>query len=372
MKIQTTRKIIISSLALLSGAALAGSVTGTVAWFQYATRAQVAYTGTTAHCSKMLQISVDDGDDDPTNNVWGTDIKSSQLPDPAFPPITSGPLEKDAPLEPKERVVEGQFEEDGVTPKKIYSPFYADPNVRQGLYDNWLLASENSYSQFTILIKVKDVDGNYASDNPTYLENDVFLTDLTIQDAGDEVTNLSDAIRVHFAIESPGEEPKYMLFAKDVTSTDVGGFLDMNNDGVFDSIRGSYEFDEYEPCLYGGADGEPDFEYILDSETSEKIGCTQITNPLKQTSYVSDDANIIASEDDMGQLSGGTALGTTSATDGEFLKITITMWLEGWCDSLIGIGDSSSQSSIWNTDEYIQKSFNVGMTFGVKLHSSDE
>lgn len=371
MKTKLTRKIIISSLALLSGTALVGSVTGTVAWFQYVTRAQVAYTGTTAHCSKMLQISVDDGDDDITNNVWGADILSSQLPTSTFPPITSGPLEKDAPLEPMERIVEGQFEDDGVTPKKVYSPFYANPNVRQGLYENWLLATDDSYTQFTILVRVKDVDKKYNSNNPTYLENDVYLTDLTIQDAGDETTNLSSAIRVHFAIESPNGDKSYMLFAKEATSTNVGGFLDMNNDNKFDTL--GYEFNYY-PCLYGGSDGDPVYDEITEIVDGEEefVDYTQITNPLKQTSYAADDSTIIASEDNLGNITGGTPLGTTSAVSNKFLKITVTMWLEGWCDSLIGMGDESSQSSIWNTEDYIQKSFNVGMTFGVQLHSSDE
>ena len=372
MKInKLNRKIIISSLVLLSGTALVGSVTGTVAWFQYVTRAQVAYTGTTAHCSKMLQISVDDGDDDITNNVWGTDILSSQLPESVFPPITTGPLTKDAPLELKTREIAGQFEDDGVTPKTFSSLFYADPNARQGLYENWVLASDNSYTQFTILVRVKDVDENYNSNNPTYLENDVYLTDLTIQDAGNEITKLSDAIRVHFAIESPGEEAKYMLFAKEAESTNVGGFLDLTHNGKFDTY--GYEFNST-PVLYGGSDGEPDYDVITETVDEQEVvvGYSQIRNPLIQTSYTANDSSIIASEDNMGNITGGTPLGTTSATADEFLKITVTIWLEGWCDSLIGMGGNNSPSSVWDTEQYVEKSFNVGMTFGVQLHSSDE
>ena len=55
---KTTRKLVVTCLALLTGASVAGSITSTVAWFEYATRAQVAYTGTTSHCSKLLRISL--------------------------------------------------------------------------------------------------------------------------------------------------------------------------------------------------------------------------------------------------------------------------------------------------------------------------
>ena len=131
MKTLTHRKLVITSLALLAGATLVTSVTSTVAWFQYSTQAQVAYTGTSAHCSKLLEISVDDG------TTWGSVIETSQLPDVKFAPITTGEQTKDAPILMKEKTIITGYEADGITPitEDVSSLFFNQPDYRQGLYE---------------------------------------------------------------------------------------------------------------------------------------------------------------------------------------------------------------------------------------------
>ena len=311
-----TRKIVISSLALLTGVAVAGSVTSTVAWFQYATRAQIAYTGTTSHCSKLLKISADNG------STWGNDINLNSLHTGKFAPITTGAQAKDAALP---------------------SSFYAQPNYRQGSYDHWYTASTDLYAQFTILIKVTDVDGATI---PNQLANDVYLTDVTIQDATTNgAPDLSDAMRVHVS-SSDGVN---LLFAKSTTSTDVGGYLDINNDNKYDTT--GYEWDS-SLVVYGEAGA-------------------------KQTSYLTSDSSIIAAEDTYGAISGGTSIGSTK-TSGN-LEVTVTIWLEGWALLTRGIDYNSSSAtinktntSIWDSATYVDKKFNVGLTFGVALHSDTE
>ena len=138
MHMKISKKVVITSLALIAGASLAGSVTSTIAWFQYATRAQVAYTGTTSHCSKVLRVSANNG------ISWGNNIILSTT-DTLYAPITTGPQAKDAAL---------------IGKNNTSSPFYAQPNLRQGLYANWLTASSSFYAKFDLLIKVNDVDTN--------------------------------------------------------------------------------------------------------------------------------------------------------------------------------------------------------------------
>ena len=309
------RKLIISALVCLTGATLATSVTSTVAWFQYATRVTAAYTGTTAHCSKMLQVSVDNG------AHWKTDLLDADLSSTEmFEPITTGAQTKNTAI----------------------SQFYASPDYRQGAYP-WMIAPVTSYSQFTLWFKSTDVDENYGTASEVRLENDVYLTDLTIQ--SNSPTDLSKAIRVHFDAESNGNH-KYFLFAKDVTSTAVGGNLDVNNDGELD--KAGYEW-ENGLCMYGG-------------------------NGLVQTSYkaVNDADNIIAT-DTNGELSNGTSFGKTSSFSSSYLKITVTIWLEGW--ALLNTGNTgnaqTSNTAVWNSATYASKDFNVGMTFGVQLHGAD-
>ena len=357
-------KIALTSLIALVGFSTAASVTSTVAWFQYATRATVAYTGTSAHCSKLLNISIDNG----TN--WGTDIRSSSLPTAKFAPITTGEQDKNSAL-PTQTVVT-EFEEDGVTPKTTVtkSRFYASPDYRQGLYSNWLIAEDDNYLQFEVLIRLADVDENYGTSTQKYLANDVYLTDLTIQNAGGN--DLAESVRVHFAStyydDNGVEQHKNFLFARTVESTDVGGFLDVNDDGYQDTA--GYEWED-SLCLYGGSDGTPVTSDVLDDHNNV-IG-QKLENPLLQTSYASDDDTIIAA-DNNGVLSGGTSLGKTSASKDELMKVVVTVWLEGWSELHQG-NDGNYQdedSSIWNSASYAAKSFNVGMTFGVQLHADNE
>ncbi len=354
------RKLVISSLTLLSAITLAGSISGTFAWYQYSVRAQVAYTGTSAHCSKLLQISVDDG------TTWGSDIKNSQLPGATFAPVTTGEQDKDAPLMLKHRTVT-IYEDDGVTPagtQDISSYFYAQPDRGQGLYNNWLLASDSSYAQFDILVKVKDVDGNHSETN---LENDVYLTDLTILDANQANNlDLANAIRVHISTEyedNGTDISNNFLFAKESEETEVGGFLDVDEDGVYDQV--GYEWDRH-TCLYGGGDFIP---ATYDDE-GNKLTDDSYANAPYQYSYKANDPNIIPQEVD-GNLVGGTPIGKTSAASDNYLKVTVTIWLEGW-SSLLRQPAGTQDPSIWDADSYVEQQFNIGLTFGVKLHNANE
>ena len=304
-------KIIISSLIALTGITLASSVTGTLAWFVNVTRVTAAYTGTTAHCSKMLQVSSNNG------TSWGTDLV---LPDGTFQPITSGNQAKNAAL----------------------AHLYAAPEYRQGIYENWLPAAEGSYAQFELSLKLIDVDENYGTANQTYLNNDVYLTNLTIQDANN--LDLAKTVRVHFDALSPNGTHKYFLFSKNATETMVSGQLDLNNDGEIDKL--GYAFNNT-VCTYGGLD-------------------------LKQYSYTATDSSVVAT-DTKGVLTNGTSFGNTSATGGECLKIKVTIWVEGWAllDAGMTGNNKTTNSAVWSTN-YISKSFNVGMTFGVQPHSSSD
>ena len=89
-----------------------------------------------------------------------------------------------------------------------------------------------------------------------------------------------------------------------------------------------------------------------------------------QYSYKANDPTIIAQEID-NELIGGTPIGKTSANNGEYLKVTVTIWLEGWSALLKGAG-GQTDISIWDEESYVAKSFNVGMTFGVALHNDNE
>ena len=323
-------KVILSLLGLAAGVSLVGSVSGSIAWYEYSIRNQVAYKGTTAHCSKLLQISCDRGQN------WGTDLDVATIQANTnngntvqFAPITSGEMTKNDALPSRIR---------GETP----FIFYGSPQYRRESYDSWNIAAANNYAQFTIDIKVTDIDEELKS-----LTNDIYLTDLTILDSSNS-QHIADAIRVHFAVTSTVdgvETTNYYLFAKNDEEISVGGPLDLNNDGKPDAIFGyEWELDENPPvCIYGDDSG------------------------AKQTSYASTDTSIIATEDEDLNITGGTPIGQASETP---LKIVVTIWLEGWCE-LLKL-NTTEASSVWDVDQYVANQFNVGMTFGTKLHSLSE
>ena len=352
------RKVVISSLTLLSAFTLAGSISSTIAWYQYSTRATAAYTGTSAHCSKLLQISSDDG------ATWGSDIKNSELPGATFVPITTGEQGKDAPLWKKHKT-ETIYDEHGnaTGTQDVSSLFYAQPDRGQGLYDNWLLASDASYAQFDILIKVKDIDGNDAETN---LANDVYLTDLTIEDVNTANNlDLANAVRVHISTEyedNGATETKNFLFAKESEELVVGGFLDVDEDGEYDVV--GYEWDRH-TCIYGAGTLVP---ATYDDE-GNKLTDESVKDVPYQYSYKANDPAIFAQDVD-NVLSGGTPIGKTSA-DSNYLKVTVTIWLEGWSSLLHGV-HGLQDTSIWDADSYVAQNFNVGMTFGVQLHNDNE
>lgn len=57
----SNKKIIVSTLALAMGAALAGSISGSVAWYQYSTRASAVVNGVSAGVTGDLAVSIDNG-----------------------------------------------------------------------------------------------------------------------------------------------------------------------------------------------------------------------------------------------------------------------------------------------------------------------
>ena len=325
------RKLILTLLGSAASISLLASVSSTIAWYQYSVRSKAVYQGTTAHCSKLLQISCDRGQN------WNTDLDMATIEsntnngnEVKFAPITTGAMEKDAAL-PSDRERAG-------TP----FIFYGSPAYRRESYDTWDVATSNMYARFSLDLKVVDINTELKN-----LTNDIYLTDLTISDK-DSNKHISDAIRVHFAVTSTSDSGaisvKNYLFAKNMTEIAVGGPLDLNNDGKVDAIQGyDWEFDDDPPvCIYG-------------------------EEGAKQTSYLVNDPNIIPVESNDMELTGGSPIGQSNLTP---LKIDVTIWVEGWCELLKG--NSQEHSSVWDAEEYVANQFNIGMTFGVKLHTENE
>ena len=306
MKINKNKFLLLalSSTAFLS---LVGSITGTVAWYQYSTRATAGIIGSSKAVTQNLQISTDG-----TN--WKSDLSSADIYEAAkvktgdenvgseVSPLTSGNITKDAKLE------------------KLYdNPVYQN----FGDYSTWKNAntSYNKYLTFDLYFQFT----KKVNTETTYSEKDVKLIDLTILGYKEDGTtvdeDLSKAMRVHF--DNDGDKA-YALASKNGGKTSTSGTLDLNGDGKNDSTA-RYEWETGTDGIYGEG---------------------------TQTAYTSED--LLATTDSDGNLSSGVTLAKTTST-GASNKLTVTIWLEGW--------EQVNSSATWDKDTFSKGIFKVGMQF---------
>ena len=355
MKMNKT-KIIVPALALAMGAALAGSVSGTVAWFQYSTRAQAAYIGTTAHCSEALEIQATKVGVAPTDNGWKTELKATDIAAASadtgseLSPITSGVLAKDAALTP--------------------ANFKSNPIYQYFEYEKWQAATADNYVQFDLHFRVRDVDG----ENPAnLLAKKLYLSDLSIVSLKDKTpsgyeedgdSDLFKAVRVHIACGST-----YKLFANDGTTatevtTSVGQKLDLNQDGSLDTTPAYSDWEAGTETIYGASG----------NQVANNVGA----------------ANLFANDDDPSAIVPNSGLLGTTTKSSTMLKATVTMWIEGWAglghqDAVLytaedaeviagekNVGDVKvpeiNDSPIWDPETYVGAKFGVGFRFSVPAH----
>lgn len=320
-------KLLVLALSATAFLSLAGSITGTVAWYQYSTRATAGIMGSSKSVTENLQISTD-------GEHWGSDLKSdailaaarkkanNQDAASAITPITSGNMDKDGTL-------------------KLYdAPQY---QYGAGSYDNnWHTANIKNYLQFDLYFQfIKKVDGK-----TNYIQRDVKLTDLSItslgtaKDAGTDV--LAKAMRVHFSSKSATNAGINSLASKDGDTTTTEGKLDLNNDGNLDTSD-KYEWEkENEIINYGTG---------------------------SQTAYSADDKTgtaLLAATDNKGDLTGGKTIATTltkkelDKTETDTSKVTVTIWFEGWQK----LTDKENVTAMWTYDLIKDTTFRIGMQFG--------
>ena len=315
------KKIIVSTLALAMGATLAGSISGTMAWYQYSTRAQAAFVGTSVGASQNLEIKVG-------SSAWMDELNSTTVK----ANLVSGYSTND--LEP---ITTGDQMETATEALPASNEFYVNPTKGVGGYGSgkWEAAEAKAKMvQFELYLRFKK-----GEDSDSYLAKQLNLIDLTIKDSSGQ--DLYKALRVHFAIHSA--TPSYKLFARDKATNDsdnatvttvMGGKLDMGNKNAYDQTEG-YEWDSRTDVVYG------------DEEKS------QVATNVAKTDV----------------LSNGINLGNLVADDAAGLNITVTIWIEGWqklASVPTGNKEAAGPSAIWNPNTYVNTAFQVGMRFEAK------
>ena len=274
-----TKKIIVSTLAVAMGAALVGSISGTVAWYQYSTRVTAQMSGTSAGTSRNLQISSSDAVvSDKDNAAWDYNVAPAKKADMA--PST---------VEVADGVVTGHYEH------PVYQYFTA-----------WKAADEADYFSYDLYFQSLK-QGNVRE------AVDVYLTKFELKDnSGNDLTGIvAEALRIQFAVYtydgSDWTKESAQIFAKTAGTTTTSDYLNLNNrDGGT-----NYNMD------HNGfrADDEDGVATKYQAGTS--------------TSYTTvDPTTLIADDSDPYAFSGGTALFTTGETYA--VKVSVKVWIEGW------------------------------------------
>ena len=347
------KKIIIPAFTLLVGTALAGSVSSTVAWYQYSTKANVAYLGTSAGTSGNLLVRVKKANQE-ADADWSTFI-SYQDVDTALgfsnkkiKPITIGKLDKNDALPL-----------DNTTQKPL---FYSNPVYDEGPLGQWDKAEAANYVQIPLQFKFVERDGSVDAQEKAIekpVAKDLYLSDLLIQnDYSTAATkiDLSSAIRVHFDAYADDAAPADHLnrfVSKDGSQTATVGKLDLNGDNKDDKHYDLTDEDEH-AAMYGfgsnpGNEGKDIYYGSADGVTND---ATALQKPYAASA---DQTNGILN----------VKLGSTSDTEGKYLNVLVTIWIDGW-QQLPDPNNNNALSSMWDLVKTVDSKFDIGMQFEAK------
>lgn len=330
------RKIIIPAATLLIGFAMAGSATSTIAWYQYSTKANVAYIGTSAGTIGNLKVRIYEGGEQADTAGWKTNLSyqdvGTYLQNKKIKPITTGKIGRD---------------------EKI-SKFYSNPVAGNGPLDQWNEANATNYVEIPLQFKFVEKDGSVdaqSNEIETLKVADLYISDLLIQNSWKNSASkqdLSAAVRVHFEGYVTGDQENlhnYRLVSKNGGDTLTSGNLDLDGDGKDDKTYTEAD----KAAMYGFGDAE----FIENAGTKIKYGAVENVADAdnKQVSYG------VANPNNIGLL------GKTSAEAGKFLNVKVTIWLEGW-QTLPN--SQNVESSMWDFVKTIDSEFNVGMQFEAK------
>ncbi len=318
---KTKKKVLIASLSTALGLGIVGSIAGTVAWYQYATKAMTSIVGFNASDSGMLRISTD-------HTNWKRDITNSEIRTQSgfqgnFSPVTFGSLEKDDALP---TYMDGTVE-------KLAA--YLPPKYGVPAMTDWGKATVNKqFLQYDFYLKAEKYDE--TANDYVGVDLPVYISHMEILDATTG-KSVSDGVRVHVQVHDadPANEKNFII-AKSETSIYSHGKLDLNANGNDDKYLVYEDDPNYgQVCDYGDYTGNPGEE----EDGNGKIGSysiEQIVNP----------------RDDSGRITANADKVICQTTE-DYVHLTVTVWLEGW--SMLQTWDATKQNA----------TINLGMTFDV-------
>ena len=375
-------KFVVASLVICSTFAMVGSISSTVAWYQYSTRVSAVYLGTSAGAEGNLKLRIKG------TNTWLSDLTYKDIADylesvnkgQKVTPITSGPMTGDSAI---------ATDDNGYV-------FYKNPKenlVERVDYSDWLLADDSMYVSipFELAYVVKE------GEDTSYLSKDVYISDLLIQedwknkqDTNNKKEDLSNAIRVHISSYQSNDQANTTfnrLISKNGGTILTEGYLDLDGDGNLDeyltgATGANYGFGNEENInrhyiAYGnGLQNSYSNKYKTQDGSYQNLKGEQVQEKVYPAVVESENNSTGLKEDSLEFVKEGETVPTSKKIgktiafekkeDAAYLNVIMTIWVEGWEPLPSPTTDNpDAKSPIWNASDYIGSMFDVGIEFAV-------
>ena len=260
---------------------------------------------------------------------------------------------------------------------------YVKKDINNNDVANWQKAAKANYIVLPLQLRYVQRDGDKegGSKDDKNIAKEVFLSDLLIQEDASNTAeakeDLSDAIRFHidaYADADKNDASKHInrLISQNGGTTLTNGKLDLDGDGVLDY--------KYLSDKYGfGGEADSNKETLIYGEGSQVAFsnevATRVGNYYSADGVAASDANVygmvVGNVGDSLDIDNATkeydtgkskSIGSTVASETEFLNVVVTIWVEGWQT----FEDANNKHvSVWDSLDFIGSSFDVGFEFAV-------
>ena len=348
------KKIMIPLFATVVGLSVVGGISGAVAWYQYNTRVNASFIGTSVAESGVLQITDDYEDSD----SWTRDVYAPNADKMA--PVTFGATDTEPDGEGKVYMKKNSRlpENSGVRGGQAY----AYPEAGKGPYEEWQTVKVGKeYVQQTIYLRALEVDSS-ASGPLVQSSEEVYLSNIVLEGVTENKTDIGKALRLHLDIlnhktDGTDEYIKSLLIsAEGTTDLKLFGALDLDADGNEDKKGGmAWDADKDNPVVYGRNKAYQEAYSIADIKAVKYTQSESEAGTIPSGKEVGDFKFADATQQALQKIA------TTPASGA--IKIVATVWLEGWEELPVGTG--SDVSSLWDATKTGNTTVHVGMTFDV-------
>jgi len=349
------KKVLIPIFTTAMGLSAIGGVAGAVAWYQYNSRVSASFVGASVADTGILQIGHKESPDSEIS--WGRDFFAGG--DAAkLVPVTFGAVNPDGTLPEKAYA----YPQSGCGEGYVGHDYIENEKVDHKI-EGWVEAEEGKqYYQFEVYLEAYQTDSS-KKEGYKLVERDVYLSDLILKSVEDD-KEAEEALRVHIDVE--GQEK--IIYSKNAHDENnklaLFGGLDLDRNG---------HNDQYHKSLFNDslrAYGVNDQGEAIHSENEEVIygekDQYQVTKSLEAVKKAREDDGKMSEELDKRIL---------RTRSDKPVKLTITVWLEGW--EVLNTGelddnDDPIKSNIWNPHYSAGTEVQLGLQFDTGKFREDD